>query len=45
MHLTLIGLSHHTAPIDIRDQVALTETLQEQALAKMRRALGQRDLL
>ena len=32
MHLTLIGLSHHTAPIDIRDQVALTETLQEQAL-------------
>ena len=33
MHLTLIGLSHHTAPIDIRDQVALTETLQEQALA------------
>lgn len=33
MHLTLIGLSHHTAPIDIRDQVALTEALQEQALS------------
>lgn len=33
MHLNLIGLSHHTAPIDIRDQVALTETLYEKSLS------------
>lgn len=36
MPLTLIGLSHHTAPIDVRDRVALTESLQEQALALLK---------
>jgi len=31
MQLNLIGLSHLTAPLDIRDQVALTPTVQEKA--------------
>ncbi|MBT5876087.1 MAG: glutamyl-tRNA reductase [Candidatus Latescibacteria bacterium] len=36
MHLNLIGLSHHTAPIDIRDQVALTESVQDRALSLLK---------
>jgi glutamyl-tRNA reductase len=36
MHLTLIGLSHHTAPIEVRDQVALTESLQTKALSLLK---------
>lgn len=36
MHLNLIGLSHHTAPIDIRDRVALTDTAQEKALTLLK---------
>lgn len=36
MHLTLIGLSHHTAPLMIRDQVALTESLQSKALTVLK---------
>lgn len=36
MHLNLIGLSHHTAPIDIRDRVALTELAQAKALSLLK---------
>ena len=40
MHLTLVGLSHHTAPIDVRDQAVLTKTLQEKALSFVRSSSG-----
>jgi glutamyl-tRNA reductase len=40
MHLTLIGLSHHTAPIDVRDRVALTGTLQARALSLLKSCGG-----
>ena len=33
MHLTLVGLSHHTAPINVRDQTALPDKLQEKVLS------------
>lgn len=36
MPITLIGLSHHTAPIDVRDRVALTDSLQEKALSLLK---------
>ncbi len=40
MHLTLVGLSHHTAPVDVRDQTVLTKTLQEKALSFVRSSNG-----
>ncbi len=40
MHLTLVGLSHHTAPIDVRDQAVLTKTLQEKALSFVKSSSG-----
>jgi len=40
MHLTLVGLSHHTAPVDVRDQAVLTKTLQEKALSFVKSSSG-----
>ncbi len=40
MHLTLVGLSHHTAPIDVRDQAVLSKTLQEKALSFVKSSSG-----
>ena len=40
MHLTLVGLSHHTAPIDVRDQAILPETLPGKVLSFMQSSAG-----
>lgn len=33
MHLTLVGLSHHTAPVEIREKLTFPENRQEESLA------------
>ena len=40
MHLTLVGLSHHTAPVDVRDQAVLTKSLQDKALSFVKTSTG-----
>ena len=37
MHLVIVGLSHKTAPIAIRERVAFSPQDQERALLKLRR--------
>ncbi|MBI4551613.1 MAG: glutamyl-tRNA reductase, partial [Candidatus Latescibacteria bacterium] len=36
MYLNVVGLSYHTAPLDVRDRVALTESRQVQALTLLK---------
>lgn len=36
MHLNVVGLSYYTAPLDVRDRVALTESKQVQALTLLK---------
>lgn len=35
MHLTLVGLSHKTAPVEIREKLTFPEHIQEDALARL----------
>ncbi|MGC8666971.1 MAG: glutamyl-tRNA reductase [Chthonomonadales bacterium] len=40
MHLVLVGLNHHTAPIEVRERLAFPETGLRSALAALRRQSG-----
>ena len=36
MHLTVLGINHHTAPVEIRGQVAFPPEQLQQALGELR---------
>jgi len=37
-HLVVVGLSHHTAPVEVRERIALTPQGYADALARVRAA-------
>ena len=42
-HVVIVGLSHHTAPLDVREKIALSPAELPAALARVRAQVGVRE--